>query len=283
MIIVSIDDFRRCVELAKRVGKWQAWHESYFPKYEEVFASMLKYLYRCDITDLQAAVEDFDFEQALATAGKFLRDDNLSLIEGLLLKAREKCGFDKDYDLYLLIGLGHVDGTSLPAKKPFLYFGLERYESPERLKYLVPHEYNHLVRLWSLYDGELAKEISLGEIVLMEGLAVVFSSIIAGDGSIPEIDSALLMPKEDIAFCYKHREELVAEVQRQWDDILTSELIDAYLKGSYEWKNGRPPRIGYFVGAHIVNSLLAEGQEIGTLTIMPSKKMLELYCQRKAG
>ena len=276
MIIVSIDDFRRCVELSRQVGKWQAWSDNYFPKYEGVFVPMLKYLYQCNVTDLRDAVENFDFDQALAIASKFFRDDGLSLIESLLPKAKEKCGFDKDYDLYLLIGLGHVDGTSLPAKTPFLYFGIERYESPERLKYLVPHEYNHLVRLWSVYDGEFVEKPSLGEIVMMEGLAVAFSVIVADDKSPAGIDNALMMSKEDVEFFHEHQEELMAEVQEHWDDILTSELMDTYLIGSYEWKDGRPTRIGYFVGAQIVNSVLTKGHEIGTLTKMPTEKIMEL-------
>jgi len=279
MIIVSIDDFRRCVELSKQVGKWQAWSDNYFPKYEGVFVPMLKYLYKCNVTDLRDAVENFDFDQALAIASKFFRDDGLSLIESLLPKAKEKCGFDKEYDLYLLIGLGHVDGTSLPAKTPFLYFGIERYESPERLKYLVPHEYNHLVRLWSVYNGEFVEKTSLGEIVMMEGLAVAFSVIVADDKSPAGMDNALMalmMSREDVEFFHEHQEELMAEVQEHWDDILTSELMDTYLIGSYEWKDGRPTRIGYFVGAQIVNSVLTKGHEIGTLTKMPTEKIMEL-------
>lgn len=275
MIIVSIDDFRRCAELSRRVGKWQAWRDYYFPKYEDVFAPMLKYLYRCDVDDLRYAVESFDFDHAMRIASRFFQDDGFSQVESLLLKAEERCNFDKDYDLYLLIGLGHVDGTSLPAKKPFLYFGLERYE-PDHLKYCVPHEYNHLVRIWSVYAGEIG-EPRLGEIVIMEGLAVVFSAMIADNKSPAEIDDALLMPKRDIEWCYEHKEELLAEVQGHWNDVISSELLDAYLIGGYEWKGGRPARIGYFVGAHIVNAVLAEGYEIDTLTKMPAEKIMELY------
>ena len=69
---------------------------------------------------------------------------------------------------------------------------------------------------------------------------------------------------------------VLAEVQEHWDDILTSELMDTYLIGSYEWKDGRPTRIGYFVGAQIVNSVLTKGHEIGTLTKMPTEKIMEL-------
>lgn len=276
MIVVSIDDFRKCAELSKQIGKWQAWHEHYFPKYKGVFSPMLKYLYRCNVTDLKDTVDNFDFDQALGVASKFFQDDGLSLTESLLSKSKDKCGFEQDYDLYLLIGLGQVDGTSLPAEKPFLYFGIERYVSPARLKYLVPHEYNHLVRLWSVYKGELREEnFCLGDMVTTEGLAVIFSAIVANDGF--SVENALLMPKEDIGFCREHREELLVEIQEHWNKPFTSELMSAYMTGSNEWKNGKPTRIGYFVGSQIVSAVLAKGYDICALTKMPTAEIMGLF------
>lgn len=187
MIILGIDDFERCAALSKQVGKWQAWRNHYFPKYETIFGPMLKYLYRCDVEGLESAVQNFDFDQALVIANRFLKENNLPLIRDLIKKSEKECAFDRDYDLYLLVGLGHVDGSSLPASSPFLYLGIERYESPARFEYLVPHEYNHLVRIWSLYDGNLPMDIALGEMIVMEGLAVVFAAVVAG--SIPPCEA----------------------------------------------------------------------------------------------
>jgi len=160
MIIVAVDDFRKCTELSRQIGKWPAWYENYFPKYEDVFRHILQYLYRCNALDLKDAVENYDFDQALDIANTFIQDDGLTLVENILLRCTKKFAFDREYDVYLLIGLGHVDGTSLPAGHPFLYFGIERYESLERLNYLVSHEYNHCNRsdpkgFYVQYDGIL--------------------------------------------------------------------------------------------------------------------------------
>jgi len=140
-----------------------------------------------------------------------------------------------------------------------------------------------VVRLWSVYEGKLsAEELTLGEMVVMEGLAVTFSAAVVSN-KFPVIDeNALLMPKEDFEFCHEHREELISEILEHWNKSLTSKLMSDYMMGSSEWENGRPPRIGYFVGAQIVSAILAPGFEIDVLTKMPARKILELFYSRKA-
>lgn len=276
MILHSMDDFQRCADLAGRVGKWQAWSQTYYPKYEAVFSAMLKYLYQCNLTDLKDAVENLDFDHALNTAQDFFKADGLSTVEHWLSKSKEMCAFEDEFYLYLLIGLGHVDGTSLPGEKPFLYFGLECYTSIDHLAYLVPHEYNHMVRLWSVYHGNF-DGLGFGEMVITEGLAVVFSSMVAKNESLNQAESALLMTEDDLRFCVKHRDALIAEVLDHWQEPYEMELMSRYMMGSIEWKDGRPTRIGYFVGAEIVKAVLAKGIDICALTRMPTAEIMNLF------
>jgi len=282
MIIISMDDFQRCADLAGRVGKWEAWSQTYFPKYEAVFSAMLKNLYQCSITDLEDAVENLDFDHALNTAREFFKADGLSAVENLLAKSEEMCAFAEEFDLYLLIGLGHVDGTSLPGEKPFLYFGLECYTSNDHLAYLVPHEYNHMVRLWSVYHGNF-DGLGFGEMVITEGLAVVFSSMVVKNESPNQAESALFMTEDDLRFCLKHRDALIPEVLDHWQEPYEKDLMSRYMMGSIEWKDGRPTRIGYFVGAEIVKAVLAKGIDICALTRMPTAEIMNLFHAIQAG
>jgi len=282
MILISMDDFQRCADLAGRVGKWQAWSQIYFPKYEAVFSAMLKYLYQCSINDLKDAVENLDFHHALNTAHEFFKADGLTAVENLLARSEEMCSFAEEFDLYLLIGLGHVDGTSLPGENPFLYFGLECYTSIDHLTYKVPHEYNHMVRLWSVYHGNL-DGFSFGEMVITEGLAVVFSSMVAKNESPNQAESALFMTPEDLRYCVEHRDALISEVLDHWQEPYETDLMSRTMIGSTAWKAGRPTRIGYFVGAEIVKAVLAKGNDICALTRMPTAEIMNLFHAVQAG
>ena len=273
MIIISLDDFKRYVRLAKRQGKWKAWREDYFVRYEEVFSAMLKYLYRNTVESLKEAVEYLDADKALATAQAFLREGGVLWVDEWLGKAEAICPFEREYVLYYLIGLGHVDGTALPARKPFLYLGLERYQSMDRVKYLAPHEYSHMVRLWDVEGGEPREYSTFGDMVVEEGLATVFSSIVT-QGDMRE---ALLMSEMDFAFCDAHRDKLVREVMEHWDRPISNDLLEKYLRGRHEWRDGRPTRIGYFVGAQVVEKLLAQGYTISELMKLPAKETIARY------
>lgn len=74
---------------------WQAWSQTWFPKYEAVFSAMLKYLYQCSITDLEDAVENLDLDHALITAHEFFKADGLTAVENLLAKSEEMRGAEE--------------------------------------------------------------------------------------------------------------------------------------------------------------------------------------------
>lgn len=80
----------------------------------------------------------------------------------------------EDFYLYFLVGLGHIDGTSLLTKngEPFLYFGLERINY-SNLNLLVSHEYNHLARLSTFKS--LVEKMKFKDYLISEGLATYFS------------------------------------------------------------------------------------------------------------
>ena len=275
-IVSGIEDFKKCSEIAKEKGKWQAWYENYFVKYK-VFDLILKYLYMGDISVMKEGVESLDFEKAIKTGGKFQDDDGIKLVKDLLLKCEEFCSIDIDYAVYLLIGSGLCDGTSLPAKDPFLYFGLEFYHSPRQLRYLIPHEYNHLVRDSAVKDADFDK-IAIKNMVISEGLATLFPVLLEKREITPlSIADCGMMPMDAARYCHEHEEELFSEIREIWGEKPTPELLTEYFWSSSEGWRDKIQKKGYYAGSRIIGSLLDRGHDICSLTRMETDKILKLW------
>ncbi|MHB1119688.1 MAG: hypothetical protein ACYC11_06460, partial [Bellilinea sp.] len=74
-----------------------------------------------------------------------------------------------------------------------------------------------MVRIWSVYHGNF-DGLGFGEMVITEGLAVVFSSMVAKNEPLNQPESALFMTEENLRFCVKHRDALIAEVLDHWQE-----------------------------------------------------------------
>ncbi len=277
--VVGVEDFKECVENAKNRGKWNAWYE-YFLKYRDVFERIIKYLYMTEINKIRPLVEGLDFDMALRNAEKFLREDGINRVSTLISMCEKLCRPEGEYTVYLLIDLGNIDGTSLPAENPFLFFGLELYVSPKQLEYLVPHEYNHLVRI-SVFKDEMMKssQLTVKELVIFEGLATLFPAVLWGKeiGPLSIIDAGM-MSKDAAEYCLKNESNLMNELFSIWDEKLTRELLGKYFAGTSDgWREGRPAKIAYYVGSRIVGDLLKRGHNICELTKKPAEEILSLW------
>jgi len=144
--------------------------------------SLCKNLYKCQIDDLRGFAEKHEPELFARAIHSFNEDKTEAEIARILTRAESFCTFPADYDIYLQVGFGHIDGTALPAEKPFLYFGIERYESLKRLSYLAAHEYNHMLRISALGIANIFNML-LAEMVITEGLVVISSWLVSGNGS----------------------------------------------------------------------------------------------------
>jgi hypothetical protein len=283
-VVIGIDDFRHCKTLLKENSKWITWRESYYTKYATVFDMFLKYMYKADLETWQTHIENLNFDDALAIAEKFLHDEGVKRVTNLLLDARTELPISSDFVVYLLIGLGHIDGTAMPANPPFLYFGLERYISLENLEYLVPHEYNHLVRMTSLYEiGSEPPEITLGDTVISEGLATVFSALFLRDDI--NLARTLQMTDVNLGQCHQQRQRLFQEIFDLWNEPITPSTYGTVMK--YLMANGNttemPERSGYYVGNQIIQSLVMKNHNIADLTKMPTTEILRLYKSKNVG
>jgi hypothetical protein len=275
-ITVGVDDYRRCVDAIPNKGKWQAWLDEYYSRFRHVFDPMVKYLYMADSVDaLRPHVEAWDFEAGVRAAERFLSAGGVDRVKALLSRSAEILGFHEDCDVFIMVGMGQVGGTALPADKPFIYFGIELFaDKLDRLGFTVPHEFMHRAR----GRGFDPTTLTFGHLVVEEGIATVFS--IAAQG-LP-LDNANLkaalpfMTDQAFAYCEENREALTREILSHAASPLTAELAAKYLyAGPYCNERGMPGSVGYYVGARIVIDLMNEGLAVEELSRLPAQEVID--------
>lgn len=228
----------------------QAWLAGYYSNYRSVFDWMLRYLYFAELDSLKSAVERLDFDRALARAEAFLAAGGSERVRDLLKMSEQALKPAFDYDALLMIGLGHVNGTAIPAPSPAIYLGLEFSDLSDQLPMLVPHEFNHLVRFHELLhrDGDWHALDSFSERIIAEGLATV-TPLVASGAPLTEdsLAAALMMPRAAFDYCEQHWPELWQSVRANWTSPTNQQLMAEYLMGTDSgWTDGRPARSGYY-------------------------------------
>lgn len=273
-LVLGIDEFRACAELATRVGKWEAWLSAYYSRFRDIFDAMLRYLYVSELESLRDSVEGFDFNRAIQAADSFVSLGGVERVSSLLRASEEFLGADFDYDVYLLIGLGHVVGTALPARKPFTYLGLERHPNLDGLVNVVPHEFCHMTR--SAMLGDASNPNLLGERIVGEGLSCVCSLLVnQQEVTTDSLSSALMMPSDALRYCDEHRKEMHHGALINWTSSMDQALTGEYFTGSDTgWIRGKPARSGNYIGARIVLDLLAQGADLADLVCTPANELM---------
>jgi len=134
-------------------------------------------------------------------------------------------------------------------ESPAVYLGLETIgDRLDRLSVLVPHEFNHLVRLAEHLrrTGDLRAFDILGERIIAEGLATLTPLVVSETEITPEsLARALMMPEESFAHCERNWPELWRRAHSAWGERTTPELMTRFLVGTDRgWVDGVPERSG---------------------------------------
>ncbi len=277
-IILGIEQYEKFLAQIPAKGKWQAWKEDYYTPYKSIFDLMLSFLYRApDVEFLQPSVEALDFEVGLRAAETFIEGGGVELVKEYAASAAKGLNFTRAYDVYLLVGLSQVGGTALPGAQPFLYIGMEMWaENKEALKFLVPHEFLHMVRSHSLPMGT----VLLGDLVIEEGLATAFS--IANQG-LPfdkpnQLAALLTMDGETWEDCNDNRDKFTKMVLAHAESPLDGDLMAKYMySGSQRGSDGVPGNVGYFIGTVIIIDLLERGFDFTDLMGKTAQEILALW------
>ncbi|MXQ50100.1 hypothetical protein GQ671_02140 [Salinicoccus hispanicus] len=140
--------------------------------YKEVFDTILDRLYMMPIEAILEIVENIDFDSLAEKAEAGIGNSDLVRLEDILIKCIRYYPFDRSFDVYILVGFGHIDGTALPSRLPFLYLGLERLKDRD-IELLIQYEFNHMVRFHANSEFMTGTTLTVGQLVVAEGLATL--------------------------------------------------------------------------------------------------------------
>jgi len=266
-IVLGVDEFAACAERATRVGKWEAWKTGCFEPFRGAFQPMLDVAYRCSLDELKPYVEALDFEAALKTARRFVREGGVERVREALDRCIAFLPPTAPFPVYLIVGIGHANGMSLPAAEPYIFIGLERAgESAAGLDGLIAHEYNHLVRVQTLCEAVDPRSLTVGDFVIAEGLATVFALRLLGEDLSPQNILATLPSLDAPETALEREPELRADIFAHWRRVADREMIERFI-GS---------QTAYLVGGLMIARLLKIGHDLGRLTGTPTEELSEL-------
>jgi len=252
----SIAGFQKCLEYNSQQEKWQLWSTLYYPEYSALYDTLLKNIYMLDLGVLKELVYCADFQKLNTNVINFITDNRENTSIDILNDSANKLNFHFDFKFYIHVGLGNIGGTALAINEPLVYLGVENYAGKEDLKYVLSHELCHLKREMSLFGVKNSKpEYSLGEMVVSEGLATVFSSIFCNDGVInPRYE--LCMSDKQYQACMTN-DVLAEEILNHWDTPASGENRDLIFKYMTGGTNSLiPDCYGYYFGNVIIRELL---------------------------
>ncbi|WP_227396314.1 DUF2268 domain-containing putative Zn-dependent protease [Jeotgalibacillus aurantiacus] len=238
--------------------------KKYYKKYATVFDSLFKYLYQSDLQQLYPMIKKIDWMEMSvhATIGqkKLERVDLWKMIQ----LCQDFFEFHHESSIFCLVGLGHSDGAAPPSDRPFIYIGLERLENAN-LSVLIPHEFNHMVRFHALSEHASFRVIDL---MIAEGLAALTPLMIYNQSITYEtLAEGLMMSKEEVKHCVSCKWSF----QEDFNAILNEDLMRHYFS---KQPQADYSRIGYFIGAEIIFSLLLNGWTLKKLTVMTTDEIL---------
>ena len=271
-IINMLEDYRELAQKAKTGDAFQA-YQDYTQKYPMLFKSLFSYIYRTELENLRPLVEQTDFDVHLQAAEKNSAEGYLDNIVTQIQAIADKLGFQQDFDLYLGMELGNFGGCALKADRPYVYIGIDRPLNASTLKFLLPHEFNHMVRIIALPEIDMS---DFQEWTLSEGLGA-YAPIAHYDlPYTPEtVSSARGFPLEITRELIRNQQEIQALVTAHFGESLTPELMQQFFMVTDNFEEA--PLDGYFVGMQIIHQLVEAGLDFSDLTEMPSEDIWQRY------
>jgi uncharacterized protein YjaZ len=273
-IINMLADYRTLTQQAVSEGPFPA-YQAYTKKYPALFQSLFDYLYMTELEALRPLVEQTDFDAHLQAAEKNKADGFLDDIVSQIQAIADKLGFNQDFDLYLGMELGNLGGCALKANRPYVYIAIDRPLNASTLKYLLPHEFNHMVRISALPEIDM---FDFQERTISEGLGA-YAPIAHYDlpYTAETISSArgfsLAITKDLI-----HRQQEIHDrVTAHFGEPLTPELMQQFFMTNPGAEG--PLLDGYFVGMQIIHALVEADIAFNVLTEMPCEEIWQRYLE----
>lgn len=276
VIIHMIDDFDILCEKEIEIGHFESYHQ-YTMKYPELFDGIFRWLYMTELENLKPMIDTVDFQQSLKIAKKNYENGVVQEIIDLAEKIASLLNFKEDFDIYLGLELGNIGGFagSNPKGRPFIYIGLDRVIDQSFLKYIIPHEMNHMVRS---YENKNINMFDFMERTITEGLGSICPIVLYNmDYTINTISSSLNLPNNEVKRLVDDSKLLIHEITEEFGTPLNEEKMKKYFTWSNQDEDDKYYLSGYYVGMEIVKALIDIGYDFDKLTIMSSKLIWQKY------
>ncbi|MFD2829463.1 DUF2268 domain-containing putative Zn-dependent protease [Corticicoccus populi] len=246
----------------------------YFSIHSQVFKVLMKNIYRLNQKELLSLVDNTDFQCLFSQAVKNHKQIDSEEIKNTLEECVNYYNFKADFDVFFLIGLGHIDGTAQVADRPFLYFGLERVNA-SNISPLIKHEFNHMVRFTSIDEIGDFTEITVGQLVIAEGLATL-SPLFINQQQLnrKNLISALFMSNQEYEVLSDEHDIVIRKFFQDADKTLSKELHLEYFIQNDETCLQRK---GYYIGMMLIIELIDVGLDLKILTETPTEIILNNF------
>lgn len=272
-IEVGLDDFLACLaNTSADSDNWTVW-SSYCDRYRVVFDTIFKQFSIPKDAELVNYVNHCSLDAFADKAKQSVEMLSQSDVEHLCRTSAAYYGFDEDFDVYFLVGLGNIGGTCSPDPR-FLYIGLEFVVS-ESFRFLISHELNHLVRFVRLGVNRLSDlpNFTVQDLVIAEGLATLAPLVISETPIHDEtLRQALMISPDHYERLVQQANELERKIVADADKQLDKSMMQKYFSVVNPYGT---PIAGYFIGARWISSLLEAGASFKDLTSCPTTNIVQ--------
>lgn len=275
-VIHMIDEFKTLCGEISEIGSFEAYRR-YTLKYPKLFDKIFKGLYMTKLDNLKPMIDLVDFQKNLEIAQNNYKNGMVQNIIHYAEQVASFLGFNKEFDIYIGLELGNISGFSAPDLDgiPFVYIGLDSENELTSIKYLIPHEINHMIRLNAIKDIDM---FDFMERTITEGLGVYCSIVYNNiEYSANEISRILSLPIKQVVKLINNDKFIMNKVFGEFGSKLTQDKMSEFFIWSDSDSDEKYLFSGYYVGMRIIKELVEQGYDFSKLTIMPSSVIWERY------
>lgn len=147
-VIHMIDDYEILCNEKKEIGGYEA-YKNYTLKYEDVFDSIVKNIYRLELDDLKMLVNAINFTSNYDYAKEYYYNGIVDSIINEVETIASLLNFKEDFDLYIGLELGKVEEFSARDSngRAFIYIGLDRNIDKNYIEEAMKDEIENIFKL----------------------------------------------------------------------------------------------------------------------------------------
>ena len=260
------------VQQIDEIGSFEA-YKGYTEKYPDLFSAILQHLYMTDLDSLRPMIENVDFSALLTIAESNRASGLMAPIQEVAIDAASMLGADEDFTIYLGLEMGNIGGFSGNPSHQMVFIGTEKPLTLDTIRFMVPHEVNHMVRSNALPDIDF---FSFTERVISEGLGPYFSlKVNQLDFTAQGIAKVLFITPDQARNLVDNTDGLLREMLPNFGTQLTKEHMEKYFTFSM---NDQPLVLqGYYLGMVICHRLETAGYAVENQTKMPSDLIWQVF------